>query len=92
MRPYTQEYLEAAINDSKIEFDIICISDCENIVEYSDFKCKRGDKFKISKYEFNYGVGYIRLIVNGVVVGFFSQSNFCKLSDYRDRKIEELLK
>lgn len=92
MRPYIQECLEETINDSKIEFEIICISDCENIVEYSDFKCKRGDKFKTNKYEFNYGGDYIRLIVDGMVVGFFSKSNFCKLLEYRNRKIEDILK
>jgi len=91
MRPYTKEYLEEADDDSQIEFEIICTSDCENITKYSDFKCKRGDKFKTNEYEFNYGEGYLRLIVDGVVVGFFLNSNFDKLSDYRNKKIEEML-
>lgn len=114
--PYTKEYLEnninskvvrdnrAAINRNKsAEFEIICISDCENIfkVDYSNFKCKKGDRFKTNKYDFNYSHQFaphvqsgkkIRLIVNGMVVGFFLQSNFRKLSDYRNDKIEELFK
>lgn len=89
-----QEYLAALeknTNDSEVEFEIICISDCEDYPP-SPFKCKKGDKFKTNKYDFNNIGGRVRLIVNDVVVGFFPQSNFCKLSDYRNDKIEELLK
>jgi len=75
----------------KNEFYIICISDCNSLVNGGDC-IKKGDKFRINTYEYNYSENYMRLIVGNEIIGFYLQSNFMKLSEYRNLKLDELLK
>jgi hypothetical protein len=72
------------------EFIIICVLDCVPISGYQS-GVKIGEKFIINNYEYNYwgegDSGYLRL----PNLGLLPKSNFKKISDLRDAKIDDLL-
>jgi len=72
------------------EFIIICVLDCVAISGYQS-RVKIGEKFIINNYEYNYwgegDSGYLRL----PNLGLLPKSNFKKISDLRDAKIDDLL-
>jgi len=73
-----------------IEFEIICISNSFPKLSISSADSsypKIGQKFKITNYEYNYGIDYIRLPLFGLV----HRSNFMKIEEYRNQKINDLL-
>ncbi len=73
------------------EFIIICVLDCVAISGYQSGVVKIGEKFIINNYEYNYwgegDSGYLRL----PNLGLLPKSNFKKISDLRDAKIDDLL-
>jgi hypothetical protein len=73
------------------EFIIICVQDCVAISGYPLGVVKIGEKFIINNYEYNYwgegDSGYLRL----PNLGILPKSNFKKISDLRDAKIDDLL-
>lgn len=76
-----------------IEFEIICIDNSFPkfaggvIIDDDTSRPKIGQKFKINNYEYNYAVDYIRLPVYGLL----PRSNFMKIEEYRNQKINDLL-
>jgi hypothetical protein len=72
------------------EFIIICVLDCVGISGHQS-GVKIGEKFIINNYEYNYwgegDSGYLRL----PNLGLLPKSNFKKISDLRDAKIDDLL-
>ena len=74
-------------------FKIICISSCDSIGPIFPAKIEIGEIFDINDYEFNYAPNkYLRLIIDGKIIGLFSKIHFKKLENYRNEKIENILK
>ncbi len=73
-------------------FYIICICDTISINTGDGQGVKRGDKFRISEYEYNYKAkgkydnGYLRL-----PIGILPKEHFIKLSEFRNNRLESLL-
>jgi len=78
---------------NKTEFEIICIDNSFPkftggvIIDNDTSRPKIGQKFKINNYEYNYGTDYIRLPKYGLL----PRSNFMKIEEYRNQKINDLL-
>jgi hypothetical protein len=97
MRKKTLEYIDYVEDNMKVEFIIICVSDCVSISssnfrdKFTELSVKVGQKFKINNHEYNYVGesvdGYLRL----PNLGLFPKKNFKKLSDFRENKIDDLL-
>ena len=68
------------------EFEIICINECNSMGRNP--LVRKGQKFKINTYEYNYSDIHLRL----QNLGLFEKKNFKKLTEYRKDKIFDILK
>jgi len=79
------------------KFKIICVSDCQVLGFQGDpssrgTNIKIGDVFVSDDYDFNHGVNIIRLFSEkNLFLGLYKKSNFKKLDEFRNEKIETIL-
>ena len=74
---------------------IVCINSAPpKRIIYNDKESriiKKGEKFAISHYDYDYSVSLVRLMEDNKSIGFYNRKDFMLLADYRDKRINEIL-
>ena len=52
---------------------------------------RKGEKFVISHYDYDYSVNLVRIMEDNKCVGYYDRKDFMLLADYRDKRIDEIL-
>ena len=69
---------------------VICIKDCENLLNFHDVGIKKGEIFLTDECN-NLHLAHIRLIKDLKIIAICHRSNFMKLDEYRNTTIDDLL-